>query len=89
MKVLAPHIETKVQFGWALALPLLTKSENYLCEYVSRYTCGHEDGTQLLQQTTLVHGLLTAGCSSRRVHWRHHDSHQLRTAAFCTELRKK
>lgn len=52
---------------------------HYLSEDVGRNTCGHEDGAQLLQQTALVHGLLTAGCSSRRVHWGHHDTHQLGT----------
>lgn len=57
-------------------------SRHYLSEDVRRHTSGHEDGAQLLQQATLVHGLLTAGCRSRRVHWRHHDSHQLSTEHF-------
>lgn len=50
----------------------------YLSEDVSRHSSGHEDGAELLQQATLIHGFLTAGCGSGGIHWRHHDSNQLR-----------
>lgn len=62
MKALAPLLES--QCSSSGLYPFLFAKVKYLCKDVSRYPCSHEDGAQLLQQTTLVHGLLTAGSSS-------------------------